>query len=174
MTARIRPSLARRAFVALAVLVGFYATTILIALALLPVPVVAFLLMKKVHVWGLLAVTACSWVPARLLLSGVFGVRPPPFEEPGRRLERADAPGLFALIDNLAAGARTAPPADVYLSPEPVAFVTETGGGFFGSKSRRVLCIGAPILATSTSVRSRRCSRTSSGTSWVATRGRAG
>lgn len=34
------------------------------------------------------------------------------------------------------------------MSALPVLFVAETGGGFFGRKSRRILCIGAPYLAT--------------------------
>ena len=144
------PSLARRAAVALAVLVAFYLTTILIALALLPLPVVVFMAMDRVRPGALLAVAACCWVPAGLLLSGLFGVRPPRFSEPGLPLRREQAPALFALLDELAAAAKTTAPTDVYVSATPEAFVMETGGGFFGSNSRRVLCIGAPLLATST------------------------
>jgi Zn-dependent protease with chaperone function len=48
-------------------------------------------------------------------------------------------------LDDLAAGARTAPPTAVYLAPLPTLAVTETGGTFgFGSK--RVLLLGAPLL----------------------------
>jgi Zn-dependent protease with chaperone function len=144
------PSVARRAFVALAVLVAFYLTVIALALALLPIPVLVFMGMDRIRPFVLIAVAACCWIPAGLLLSGLFGVRPRRFEEPGLPLQREQAPALFAMLDELARAANTTAPHDVYISTTPEAFVTETGGGFLGSNSRRVLCIGAPLLATST------------------------
>ena len=80
-------------------------------------------------------------------------MHPPRFSEPGLPLRREQAPALFALfalLDELAIAARTKAPDDVYVSATPELFVTETGGGFLGKNSRRVLCIGAPLLATST------------------------
>jgi Zn-dependent protease with chaperone function len=144
------PSVARRAFVALAVLVAFYVTTIAIALVLLPLPVLVFMGMDHIRPVVLIAVAACCWIPAGLLLSGLLGVRPRRFEEPGLPLQREHAPALFAMLDELARAANTTAPHDVYISTTPEAFVAETGGGFLGSNSRRVLCIGAPLLATST------------------------
>lgn len=144
------PSLARRALVALAVLVAFYLTTLLIALALLPIPVLVFMKMDHVRVLPLLVVTACCWVPSGLLVSGLFGVQPRRFSEPGLPLRRDQAPALFAMLDELARAAGTKAPTDVYVSAGPDLFVTETGGGYFGLHSRRVLCIGAPLLATLT------------------------
>ena len=52
------PSLARRALVALAVLVAFHLTVIGIALALLPVPVFVFMQMNRVQPVQLIAVAA--------------------------------------------------------------------------------------------------------------------
>jgi Zn-dependent protease with chaperone function len=144
------PSVARRAFVALAVLVAFYLTVIAIALLLLPIPVLVFMGMDHIRPIVLIAVAACCWIPAGLLLSGLLGVRPRRFEEPGLPLQREHAPALFAMLDELAHAAGTTAPHDVYISTTPEAFVAETGGGFLGSNSRRVLCIGAPLLATST------------------------
>lgn len=144
------PSVARRAAVAVAVLAAFYLTTIAIALALVPVPVIVFMAIDHVRPVAILAVAACCWIPAGLLLSGLFGVKPPRFSEPGLPLRREQAPAVFALLDELAAAAKTTAPADVYVSAMPELFVMETGGGLFGTNSRRVLCIGAPLLATST------------------------
>jgi Zn-dependent protease with chaperone function len=143
-----RPSLARRALVAIAVLGSFYAVTATIALALLPLPVLAVMHMRTFNPFMILVAFACCWIPSYGLIMGLLGVRPPKFTPPGRELARSDAPALFAMIDDLAAQAGVAPPSAVYVSPLPSFFVCETGGGFFGSKSRRVLCIGAPFLAT--------------------------
>jgi heat shock protein HtpX len=144
----VRPSLARRAFVAVAILLGFYLITAAIALALLPIPIVVFLKSDHFRPVPLLAIGACCWIPAYCLLAGLFGVKPRPFQPPGQLLRREDAPSLFAMIDEVARAAKTAPPARVYVSPMPDMFVTETGRGLFGTKSERVLCIGAPYLAT--------------------------
>ncbi|MBX3188531.1 MAG: M48 family metalloprotease [Labilithrix sp.] len=141
------PSVARRATVALAVLGSFYVTTATLALALLPLPVLAVMYMRPVRVFMLLLIAAGCWITAYGLITGLLGVRPPRFEEPGVRLGRGDAPSLFAMIEELAQRAGIAPPHDVYVSAMPDLFVTETGGGFLGGKSRRVLCVGAPYLA---------------------------
>lgn len=145
-----RPSLARRALVAALVLGSFYVTTAVIALALLPLPILFVIGTKAIKPLVLLLVFACCWIPAYGLVTGLLGVRPPRFSEPGLPLTREDAPSLFAMIDELAQRAGTAPPHAVYVSALPVLFVCETGGGFFGAKSKRVLCIGAPYLATFT------------------------
>ena len=137
-----RASFLFRALLALGFLVGFYLVTIALSLALFVFPVALAIGAHYFSTWLLLAFAIC-WVPAVLLLTGVFGVRPRPFTAPGPRLERTDAPELFALIDALAARAETAPPVHVHLSPRPDLAVTETGGLFGG---KRVLIIGLPLL----------------------------
>ncbi len=62
-----------------------------------------------------------------------------------RRWSAARAPELFAIIDELAAQAGTAPPAEIYRSALPDLGVTEVGG-VLGIGSRRVLLLGAPLL----------------------------
>jgi Zn-dependent protease with chaperone function len=145
---RSRPSLAKRAAIAVAVLGSFYVTAFAIAAVLIPLPVVVFLKMGHVRPMPLLLVTACCWTPAYGLVTGLLGARPARFSEPGLPLGREHAPSLFAMIDEVASLVGTAPPSEIYISALPVFFVAETGGGFFGRKSRRILCIGAPFLAT--------------------------
>ena len=61
---------------------------------------------------------------------------------------RADAPKLFAVLDDLSRACGTAPPVDIYLSLFPDLGVLEVGG-FLGFCTRRVLVLGAPLLASS-------------------------
>jgi Zn-dependent protease with chaperone function len=143
-----RPSLAHRALIAIAVLGSFYLVTATIALTLLPLPILAVTNARTIKPFFILLVFACCWIPSYGLIMGLLGVRPPKFTPPGRELARSDAPALFAMLDELAAQAGVAPPSAVYVSPLPTFFVCETGGGFFGAKSKRVLCIGAPFLST--------------------------
>jgi Zn-dependent protease with chaperone function len=148
------PSLGRRIALSIVLLAGFYVTTLLVAGLLLPI---GPLLVWAEYVKGakvqsspvaLCFVFAGTWIPAALLVRGLF-VRPPPFKSPGRLLVRDDAPELFSILDDLAQRANTHPPVEIYLCATTVLGVTERGG-FFGFGSRRVLLLGAPLLTTLT------------------------
>src|SRR5579859_4471268 len=140
------PSAVGRALVALALLLGFYVLLLGTAAALFLAPLGgAWLMIEEGGHFDLrlLILVVICWLAAGLLLSSVFGTRRPPFVPPRRRLQREEAPALFAMIDELAARAGTAPPGEVYLEPLPNLGVTEVGGL---RRSRRVLIIGAPML----------------------------
>jgi Zn-dependent protease with chaperone function len=142
-----RPSLRLRALLAIVLLAGFYAVTLLVALALLAV--------AGLFAWGVVSRDSVNLqalifavifvIPALLLIYGVFTARPPRFEPPGLSLDRGDAPALFAMLDELSAAAKTASPSRVYLTALPDLAVTQIGG-FFGLGSTRVLIVGAPLL----------------------------
>jgi Zn-dependent protease with chaperone function len=136
------PSFVLRVLLALGFLIGFYVVTIALSLALFAGPIVFTIVVHQFSM-VLLFLFAVCWIPGGLFLSGLLGVRPPPFTPPGPRLERAEAPELFAILEELAARAGTVPPIQVYLACVPQLAVTETGG-FWGGK--RVLVIGLPLL----------------------------
>ena len=136
----VAPSLKAMAAVSVLLLLGFYLFTFAVVAALLGGAGLAGYFGTGL---GRIAVPVVLVIPALLLLLGVFSARPSPFQAPGRRLERADAPLLFETIESLATAVGTASPTDVYLDPLFTLAVTETGGFFRG---RRVLMIGAPLL----------------------------
>jgi len=133
----------------MSLLLGFYVVTLFVSLVLLAIPPVVVTYGHARIGTQLLFLFGGCWIPALVLFAGVIDVRPPPFKPPGRRLVVDEAPELFALLNELAEGAKTAPPVDVYLAPLPELAVTETGG-FFGRGSRRVLIVGAPLLGSVT------------------------
>jgi len=139
------PSALARAALAVALLLGFYLVLLAAAAFLFVLPV--GLLWHPVQTGHLdvrmLFVVAICWIPASLLVMSVFATRRPPFVPPKRRLQRDEAPGLFAMIDELATTAGTAPPGEVYLEPLPTLAVTEVGSAW---RSRRILFLGAPLL----------------------------
>lgn len=143
------PSAFWRGVVALALLLGFYALTLGLAIAL-ALSSVAFIWLdahrkdghSNAQVYVILV--AITWIPAFVLVRAMFvRVRRPPL---GARLARSDAPLLFALIDELAARVGTRPPDDVYIAAGARVGVTEVGG-FLGFGSRRVLLLGAQMVA---------------------------
>ena len=89
----------RRALIALAVLVGFYATAASIVLVLLATPLYVLVLTFErggsVNVTGFAVLFVGTWLPAFLIAKGFLKARPPRFREPGPRLKRRDAPALF-------------------------------------------------------------------------------
>ncbi|HEX7664140.1 MAG TPA: M48 family metallopeptidase, partial [Polyangiaceae bacterium] len=139
-----------RALVAFALLAGFYVVTLTIALALLLAPVAPQIVEHFEHPERpfsppIIPLIIMAWVPAFALLWGLVSVRPPKTTLPGRLLDPAQAPGLFALLDELAASAGTRPPTKIHLTHTTAIAVTEVGG-FFGFGSTRVLIIGLPLL----------------------------
>jgi hypothetical protein len=135
----VAPSLKAMALVSVLLLLGFYLFTFAVVAALLAG---AGLIAYFGTGFGRLAGPVVLVIPALILPLGVFSARPSPFEPTGRRLEPAEAPLLFAMIETLAAAVGTAPPTEVYLDPFFTLGVTETG--FF--RGRRILLLGAPLL----------------------------
>ncbi len=139
------PSLALRAVLAAVLLGGFYLFVVTVAAVLFALPILGVILGKLRFSWHIIALFAATWIPSFGLLGGLITVRAPPLRSFGKSLTRSDAPGLFAMVEKLAEEAGTAPPAEVYLSDKATAFVTE-GGGTLGFGSKRVLCLGVPVL----------------------------
>jgi Zn-dependent protease with chaperone function len=137
------PSMWGRAITVLALLAGFYALTLGVAAGLVSLPVLYAYTAKTFNVRVVIYLIAFCIIPAGMLVASVFRVRRPRCRPDGRRLERYEAPELFAILDDLAARAATAPPTKVYLVTEPALGVTEMDG-------ERLLVIGVPYLAWST------------------------
>lgn len=130
-----------RAILALLFLVGFYAVALALSLGLLSIAYAEMSSGGRMHAR---LVMFCVVAAGVILWSLV-----PRFEkwkEPGPRVERADQPRLFALIEEIAVRMGLAMPSEVYLVPEVNAWVAQRGG-FLGLGSRRVMGIGVPLLA---------------------------
>jgi Zn-dependent protease with chaperone function len=132
-----------RAAVSLVFIAGFYVLTIGFALLLLVLPILVGIGTKWSQIRALLFITAICWVPAFLFVTSLLGVRRSRPAPSGRELAPEEAPELFALLQDLAARAETAPPARVMLVPDMDLSVTEHAGV-------RHLTIGAPLLARAT------------------------
>lgn len=143
------PLLAARVFLALLLLVGFYALTLLIVVALLFVVWSEF----TTGFFNLYVTLACPVGAIALLVALV--PRSVEFVEPGPRLTRAEQPRLFAVIDGIARAVGQPAPAEVYMDPEPNARVTQRGGilGRFGrrvegwlARCRALDIVNAPLV----------------------------
>gem|GEM_PF-3532050 len=147
------PSLARRAFVAVTLLVGFYLSAIALSVALFVLPC-AYVYFGPVNGFMAIVLLAACWPAAFALLWGAFSARPAPFSPPGVELSPADHDALFATIHDVARRVGTAPPSRVFLVASPVIGVVERGGLFVGVRERTLL-LGAPHLTAVTAVQLR-------------------
>jgi heat shock protein HtpX len=136
-----RPSLKKRAFTAVALMIGFYLLSLFIGVALL---VVAFF-----------SLAVFAWPIAALCLVGGLATlwsilpRPDRFVPPGPRLDPKSQPQLFALITEVAGLVGERPPKEVYVVPQINTWVTQRGG-ILGFGSRRIMGIGLPLLSVLT------------------------
>ena len=132
--------LARRATMALALMIGFYALGIGMAAALLWIPYAELAYLNHVtpKIAGFCVLTAGAILWALV-------PRPDRFEAPGPRLDEQNAPGLFIVVRDIAGKTGQEMPADAYLLTDANAFVTYRGG-IMGIGSRRVLGIGLPLF----------------------------
>ena len=133
-----------------AAVVVSYIFSLTLALACLALPVVL--------VKALVSFNSSSLFIAEILLS-LFGLvagltilwslipRRDKFEPTGILVDAAREKRLMAEIEFVAGSLREAMPRQVYLIPEPNAFVAQRGG-FLGFGSRRILGLGLPLLAT--------------------------
>jgi heat shock protein HtpX len=134
------PSVARRALLAVALLVGFYAFAIAIAVALLSVPYLEYRLIGRVEArLGLFAIVAAGAILWALV------PRIDRFTDPGPRLLESDHPRLFEVLRRVARDTGQAMPSEVFLVPQLNAWVAQRGG-MMGFGSRRVMGLGLPLM----------------------------
>jgi heat shock protein HtpX len=129
---RQAPSVARRAALAVALLIGFYVFAIAIAAALLLLPYLEFRLIGRIEArLGLFAI-----IGAGAILWAIVP-RPDRFEDPGPALVERDHPRLFEVLRAVARDTAQAMPSEVFLVPQLNAWVAQRGG-VMGFGSRRV------------------------------------
>lgn len=137
-------SLAARAAMAIALMVGYYTLAIAVCAVLIWIPYAEYSYLHRVD---LRIGVACLIGAATVLWALV--PRPDRFEAPGPQLTPSMAPQLFALIDDVAAKTTQPSPAEVYLLSDVNAFVSQRGGTM-GFGSRRVMGVGLPLLSSLT------------------------
>jgi Zn-dependent protease with chaperone function len=136
------PSLAVRAGLALALMVGFYLLALAIVLLLL-----AAAWMFSGHLNALTAKLIGFFVMGALVILWSILPRPDRFQPPGPALTAARHPRLFQAIDEVARATGQPMPREVYLVPEVQAWVTRRGG-VMGLGSRPVMGLGLSLLRT--------------------------
>jgi len=134
------PSLARRALLAVGLMIGFYVLALLIAGGLIGIAYAYAAYGKHIQV----RVIIFCGIGALTILWSILP-RIDRFVPPGPPLKPEDQPRLFAAIKGVAGATQQTMPVDVYLVPDVNAWVAQRGGvmGFF---SRRVMGIGLPLL----------------------------
>ncbi|HET9041014.1 MAG TPA: M48 family metallopeptidase [Gemmatimonadales bacterium] len=137
---RQTPSVARRAVLAVALLIGFYVLAIAIAAALLCIPWLEYRLIGRIEGrLGFFAVVGAGAILWALV------PRPDRFDDPGPVLRAEDHPRLFEVLRAVARDTGQAMPAEVFLVPQLNAWVAQRGG-VMGFGSRRVMGLGLPLL----------------------------
>lgn len=133
-----------RGLVALALHVGFYVGGVTIGLVALGLALVTAYERqgREIFATGVLLAIACFTFYATFASPFARGEK---VEAPGPELDGPRAPELLALVRDVAARMRTAPPSRVFLVAEANAYVVEHGG-FLGFGARRWLAIGLPLL----------------------------
>lgn len=135
-------SLQRRAYVAVALTIGFYALALASAGALL---FAAFAMVAWTDTVYVKLVLFCV-VGAGVILWAIFP-RADKFEAPGPRLEPEQQPELFAVLRDVAGKTRQQMPEEVYLIPDVNAYVSHRGGAF---AKRRVMGLGLTLMESVT------------------------
>lgn len=135
------PSLALRAVLAVLLETGFYALSIGLAALLAAVPVLELLVAERLH----LKLALFCLVGAGTIVWSIFPRRDR-FSAPGPEISREEAPGLHALVDELAAATGQPAPERIYLVPDANAWVARRGG-FMGIGARPLMGIGLPFVA---------------------------
>jgi heat shock protein HtpX len=136
------PSLAARAALAVALMVGFYVLAAALIVGLLSVPYIEYHYIDRVDLRiGLASIGAAIGI--------LVGIAPriDKFQPPGVELLPANQPRLFTVLDALATATGQARPKSVYLIGDLNAWVAQRGG-IMGIGSRRVMAIGLPLLET--------------------------
>jgi len=134
------PSLARRAAIAIVLMVGFYALAAGMAFALAWIPYAAW---AYGHRFNFRLAFFCLG-GAYLILRAIVPRRDR-FEAPGPRLQPERQPRLFEEIRGIAGASGQEMPAEVYLVPDVNAWVAQRGG-VMGVGGRRIMGLGLPLL----------------------------
>jgi len=128
-----------RVTVALLLTIGFYGLALGIAGGLL---LIAWLLWVNGH--HVNRITAFCVIGAGVILWSI-APRPERFQPPGPALEAASNPRLFKELNDVASRVGEPMPHEVYLVPDMNAGVRQRGG-FMGTRGRRVMLLGLPLL----------------------------
>jgi heat shock protein HtpX len=142
-----RRSVGLFALLAITMVVVSYVVIVLLAVACVYLPCLAFTSMEHPPAQLGLLVLGGIIVGATILWSLV--PRREKFEVPGLRLEPSAHPRLFAELNAIAISLNEPLPREVYLVGQVNAFVADRGG-IMGFGSRRVMGIGLPLLSSLT------------------------
>ena len=134
------PSIARRAALAIALLIGFYALAVGIAIGLLWIPYEAY--SNNIRLPGKLVVLCVAG--AGIILWSILP-RFDKFKAPGPQLTEREQPELFEMVRSVSRATGEAMPKEVYLIPDVNAWVAQRGG-VLGIGSRRVMGLGLPLM----------------------------
>jgi len=128
-------SLQRRAQLAIALTIGFYALAIVLASALLFTAYAGVFLSERIH----LRIVLFSLIGGGIILWSIIPRRDK-FVEPGPRLDESQQPELFDVLRDVAAKTRQEMPAEVYLIPDVNAYVMYRG------RNRRIMGLGLTLM----------------------------
>src|SRR5882672_7506745 len=134
------PSIARRAVLAIVLMVGFYLLALAIVCGLLFIPYAEIMYANRLH----FKLAAVCIIGALAILWSVLP-RFDKFEAPGPSLTRAQHPRLFDQLEGIAQSTGQVMPSEVYLVPDVNAWVSQRGG-IMGFGSRRVMGLGLPLM----------------------------
>jgi Zn-dependent protease with chaperone function len=145
----IRPRRSMALFAVLAVLmvIASYLFVLVLAAACVYLPYLVFSISDSPGFQTLALFLFGIVIAATMLWSLV--PRRDKFEAPGMLLNRSTQPRLYAEIDDIAASLNERLPGEVYLIPNPNAFVADRGG-VMGFGSRRVMGLGLPLFSVLT------------------------
>lgn len=132
--------MAGRALLAVVLFVGFYVLALVIAAVLLYIPYAEMTYLERLDARIALACVISAGAIVWSILP-----RRDRFTAPGPLLTPQEQPALFAALSEIADSTGQAMPAEVYLTPEVNAWVTQRGG-VLGLRSRRLMGLGLPLL----------------------------
>jgi Zn-dependent protease with chaperone function len=134
------PSIARRAVLAVALMIGFYGLALGLAALLAWIPYAEWHYANRID----LRIAIFCVVGAFVIVKAIVP-RPDRFQPPGPSLDAQKQPRLFAELTDIARATGQEMPAEVYLAPDVNAWVSQRGG-LMGFGSRRVMAVGLPLL----------------------------
>ncbi len=137
-------SLAVRALIAVALLVGFYVLALALAAALAYIPYAEWNYAHRLHFR-----LAFGCIAAAVIILWSIIPRVDRFVPPGPELTPDRHPEMFKAIREIAERTKQAPPASVYIVPEMNAWVAQRGG-LMGIGSSRIMGLGLPLLQVTT------------------------
>ena len=133
-----------RAAVSLALLAGFYVVAFALVAALGWLSVLAF--RSGSETGGAKLAFIAAFVAVAIVVALVKVARARPGAQPGLQVSRANAPALWAVVDELAAVAQTRVPDEIRLVPEVNAAVSEDTRMLGLVGGRRRLYLGVPLM----------------------------